>query len=129
MGRRGVASLGKKRNIRSVRRPSVRAMTISTPRVFSPPPSVMSADVLERRHRDAAVVDDAALVSYEAKWQRKLRRLQQAYPARWRVPGLSDEEVRDILTLRLIEAVRARSFEHDELCPGKEWGFLIVQEE
>jgi hypothetical protein len=56
--------------------------------------------------------------------------MQQTFPQRWRVPGLSDEEVRDILTLRLIEAVRQSSL--DELAltrPGREWGLLIAQRE
>ena len=84
----------------------------------------------DRAQRELARSDDAALVRYEAKWQRKLRRLQQTFPERWRVAGLSDEEVRDILTLRLIEAVRQASPEELALArPGREWGLLIVQRE
>jgi hypothetical protein len=49
---------------------------------------------------------DDALVTYLAGWERSLMRLQRAYPARWHVPGLSDEEVRDALTLQLLEVVR-----------------------
>jgi hypothetical protein len=49
---------------------------------------------------------DDALVTYLVGWQSSLARLQRAYPARWHVPGLSDEEVRDELTLALLEAVR-----------------------
>lgn len=44
------------------------------------------------------------LIAYLSAWARSLSRLQRAYPARWRVPGLSEEEVRDALTLRLLEA-------------------------
>jgi hypothetical protein len=84
----------------------------------------------DRAQRDLARLDDFALVQYEAKWQRKLRRLQRRFPERWRVAGLSDEEVRDILTLRLIEAVRQASPEELALArPGREWGLLIVQRE
>jgi hypothetical protein len=91
------------------------------------PTEVEERDVAER---DRAIADDRALVSYQAKWQRKLRGLQQSFPERWRVAGLSDEEVRDSLTLRLIEAVRAASPEELALCrPGKEWGLLIVEQE
>jgi hypothetical protein len=78
--------------------------------------------------RAAAGVDDVALVAYLAKWQRKLRRLQRAFPERWRVPGLSDDEVADRLTLRLIEAVRHPTVAELALRqPGKEWGLLIVR--
>lgn len=51
--------------------------------------------------------NDDALVAYLSTWQRSLVRLQRAYPARWHVPGLSEEEVRDALTLRLLETVRS----------------------
>jgi hypothetical protein len=53
--------------------------------------------------------NDADLVAYLSGWQRSLMRLQRAHPARWHVPGLSEEEVRDALTLRLLEAVRSES--------------------
>jgi len=91
-------------------------------------------DLCDRRTEDdlraAAAIDDQALVAYEARWQRKLGRLQRAFPERWRVPGLSDEEVRDRLTLRLIEAVRGPTPAELELAvPGKEWGLLIVRAE
>lgn len=106
------------------------AMSFPPPFVAKPRPSAALAEHRDRVQRDAARLDDQALVQYEAKWQRKLRRLQQTFPARWRVPGLSDEEVRDMLTLRLIEAVRQASPEELELNrPGREWGLLIVQRE
>lgn len=38
-----------------------------------------------------------------AAWERKIRRLQRAHPERWHVRGWSDEEVRDALTLRVLE--------------------------
>lgn len=94
------------------------------------PPSVraLAAELDERRERDAARTQDRALVAYEAKWQRKLARLQRRFPERWRVVGLSDEEVRDLLTLRLIEAVRdPDGVELALACPGKEWGLLVAQ--
>jgi hypothetical protein len=50
---------------------------------------------------------DDALVTFLAGWQSSLARLQRAYPARWHVAGLSDEEVRDALTLQLLEIVRS----------------------
>jgi hypothetical protein len=49
------------------------------------------------------------LVAFWERWQRSLSRLQRAYPARWHVPGLSDEEVRDALLLRLLEAAREQA--------------------
>ncbi len=92
--------------------------------------SALSRELQERRDRDAAAVDDGALVAYEAKWQRKLRKLQRANPQRWHVSGLSDEEVRDALTLRLIEAVRSGTADELELpLAGKEWGLLLMLRE
>lgn len=37
------------------------------------------------------------------KWDRVIARLQRKQPGRWFVPGLSDEEVRDFLTLAIFE--------------------------
>lgn len=105
-------------------------MSSHAPYIAQPSPSASLAEHSDRAERDAARFDDRVLVRYEAKWQRKLRRLQQTFPARWRVAGLSNEEVRDILTLRLIEAVRQASPEELALArPGREWGLLIVQRE
>jgi hypothetical protein len=90
----------------------------------------LGAEQRDRSERDAALTDDDALVAYEAKWQRRLGKLQRAFPARWRVAGLSDEEVRDLLTLRLLEAVRRADSEALALArPGREWGLLIAQRE
>jgi hypothetical protein len=88
----------------------------------------LAAEAADERARDAAVTDDAALVAYEQKWSRSLARLQRSHPGRWRLPGLSDDELRDELTLRLIEAVRTR---HEERArhqrAGKEWGLLFLE--
>jgi len=74
-------------------------------------------------------VGGSGLVAYEAKWRRKLQRLQRAHPERWRVPGLSAEEVLDLLTLRLIEVVTADGTALPKYRrAGKEWGMLCVQE-
>jgi hypothetical protein len=83
----------------------------------------------DERERDLAEKDDAALVRYLSQWQRKLARLQRRYPERWCMPGLSDEEVRDMLTLRLLEAVRAPDdFTRQLQQPGKEWGLLVLRQ-
>jgi len=88
------------------------------------------AALADERDRAAARADDGALVAYEAKWTRKLRRLQRAHPERWHVPGLSPEEVRDILTLRLIEAVRgAGPSPSIQRTAGKEWGLALAEAE
>jgi hypothetical protein len=93
-----------------------------------PSARALAAELSDRRERDAARTEDRALVDYQAKWNRKLARLQHSFPERWRVPGLSDEEVRDLLTLRLIEAVREPDGAELQLArPGKEWGLLIAQ--
>ncbi len=91
--------------------------------------AALTAELAEERERAAAAGDDDAWVLYEAKWRRKLRRLQHAYPERWRVPGLSEEEVRDILTLRLMEVVRAEQAELSRYRrPGKTWAMLCFQQ-
>jgi hypothetical protein len=79
--------------------------------------------VMTPDERDAAAGSDAALVACEASWQRQLGCLQRAHPRRWGVPGLSPEEVRDALTLRLIEAVRAG----EEGRPGQAWAMAVMQ--
>lgn len=103
-------------------------MTIQQRPQRSPSVHAMALELSDRCERDAARNDDRALVAYEVKWQRKLARLQRSFPARWRVVGLSDEEVRDQLTLGLIEALRDPHGEQLGLeRPGKEWGLLIAQ--
>jgi hypothetical protein len=67
---------------------------------------------------------DDALVTYLAGWQSSLARLQRAYPARWHVPGLSDEEVRDALTLQLLEMVRSQP---QPILPDHTTAFRIVR--
>ena len=103
-------------------------MSSRTIRTRPPSARALEDEQAELRERSLAAHDDAALVAYQAKWQRRLRRLQQTFPERWRVAGLSDEEVRDWLTLRLIEAVRQPTAAQLELSrPGKEWGLLLAR--
>ena len=105
-------------------------MKPTEPSLPVPSAPASSAEQRELGERDAALTDDGALVAYEAKWQRKLAKLQRAFPARWHVAGLSDEEVRDLLTLRLLETVRRADGEELALArPGREWGLLIAQRE
>jgi hypothetical protein len=104
-------------------------MTVSSSeaRVLEGGERTLSREARDVRERDAAVTSDAALVRYEAKWRAALERLFRVHPARWAVPGLSDGEVIDELTLRLIEAVRSNSGElqrHHR--PGREWGLSFL---
>jgi hypothetical protein len=69
------------------------------------PPPDQSVDT-DARERALAATGDVALVRYLEKWGEKLATLQRRYPERWRVPGWSIGEVRDALTLRLVEVVR-----------------------
>jgi len=104
-------------------------MTCRTPTSRPPSARALAAELSELRERDAATTDDAALIAYEAKWRRKLARLQRAFPERWRVAGLSDVEVRDLLTLSLIEALRNPEPRLWHLArPGKEWGLLVARQ-
>lgn len=85
----------------------------------------------EERERQLASRDDAALVRYLARWEQALCRLQRAHPQRWHVPGLSEEEVRDALTLRLFEAVRelaAPPGDEPAAAPAaRPWGLGVMQ--
>ena len=90
------------------------------------PARALRAELEDDRARDAAASDDAALVAYEAKWRGRLERLQRVHRGRWRVPGLSEEEVRDQLTLGLIEAVRVLP-EGEPGRAGKEWGLVVLR--
>jgi hypothetical protein len=42
-------------------------------------------------------------IELHAAWNAKIRRMQRARPERWHVRGWSDDEVRDELTLRVLE--------------------------
>lgn len=102
-------------------------MVETTPRDAA---TARAAAAEDARERDRAVTDDEALVAYERKWTARIARLQRAHPARWHVPGFSDDELRDELGLRLIDAVRtspeARA-RHAE--PDREWGLSFVVEQ
>ena len=43
------------------------------------------------------------MLELQNAWDAKIRRFQRAHPERWHVRGWSDEEVRDALTLRVLE--------------------------
>ncbi|HVY29492.1 MAG TPA: hypothetical protein VHB79_23195 [Polyangiaceae bacterium] len=84
-------------------------------------------EAADRRERELSRSSDVALVAYEAKWRARLARLQRRYPARWHVPGLSNEEVLDLLCLHLIEVLRSGESEPFALeSPGRPWGLLIA---
>jgi hypothetical protein len=90
----------------------------------------LAAEAADERERERAAVDDGALVAYEGKWAARLRRLQRAYPRRWHIPGLSNDELRGVLTLRLIDAVRSAGpvlLRHRRA--GKEWGLTFLAHE
>ncbi len=90
--------------------------------------TALRAEFADERERDLAMVDESRLVSYQGKWEKKLSKLQRAHPQRWRVRGLSDEEARDLLTLRLIEAVRTEAETHQRYSrPGREWALGLFQ--
>lgn len=92
----------------------------------SSPSTALDPELADARERDRARQSDRALVAYLAKWERRLARLQKAHPERWRVPGLSEEEVRDALTLGLMEAIRAGAEAPVHARPGREWGLAVV---
>lgn len=90
----------------------------------------LAAELNDEHERAAAREGDSALVAYSEKWLRRLAKLQRRYGDRWRVAGLSDNEVRDELTLRLIEAVRGQagpSARHERA--GREWSLVFLAAE
>lgn len=106
-------------------------MTVQTPSLSAPSARALAASLADRQERDAALVDDRALVAYEAKWKKALARLQRSHPSRWHVPGLSDDEVRDLLTLRLVEALRradVAELNHEQR-PERPWGLSLMLRE
>jgi len=91
--------------------------------------SALALELSDERQRDEARDNDTALVRYEAAWHRRLCRLQRSHPERWHVAGLSDEEVRDALTLYLLECVRSEPLNDAQYCrPAKPWGLLVLQD-
>jgi hypothetical protein len=90
----------------------------------------LSAELEDEQERDAALAGDRALVAYERKWAKRLVGLQRVHPRRWCLPGLSDAELRDELTLRLIDGLRGP---REELAryerAGKEWGLVLLSSE
>lgn len=68
---------------------------------------------------------DGALVRFLDDSGRMLRRLQAAHPARWRVRGVSEEEVRDTLLLRLLEAAVA----DPSVIERRDVAFALIQTE
>ncbi|HTV18581.1 MAG TPA: hypothetical protein VMG12_07925 [Polyangiaceae bacterium] len=88
----------------------------------------LHAELCDERARDGARQNSAELVRYQAGWDARLARLQRAHPGRWRVPGLSDDEVRDAITLRLIELlVAGPGPELPPGRPGQPWALCVAQ--
>ena len=89
--------------------------------------SALASERDDEHERDRALSDDRALVRYEGKWAKRLDRLFRAHPERWHLAGISDEELRDELTLRLIDTLRSKPSEvsrHERA--GKEWGLCFL---
>jgi hypothetical protein len=84
------------------------------------------AEASEERERERAAGGERALVEYLRKWERSIERLQRAHPERWRVAGLSVDEVRDALTLHLLEVVRDRAL-WPAAQAGKPWPLVVVR--
>jgi hypothetical protein len=90
--------------------------------------AALAAELADEREREAAVTDDLELLRYQHKWERKLACLQRAQPQHWAVGGLSPEETRDALTLRLLELLRSDlgAREHYDRA-GKAWGLSVAE--
>lgn len=77
-------------------------------------------------HSPQSAARDAAMVEWLARWERVLVSCQRARPARWRVRGLSDGEVRDALTLALLEARRAEPARVAHAADDERWAFDVI---
>jgi len=92
--------------------------------------AALSAEYADDSKRVHARGDSAALVRYVDQWTRKIAYRQRAHAARWAVPGLSPDEVRDALSLRLWEVLAADTATELGYCSaGREWGLRVLVQE
>ena len=92
--------------------------------------AALSAEHADDSKRVRARGDSAALVRYVDQWTRKIAYRQRAHAARWAVPGLSPDEVRDALGLRLWEVLAADAATELGYCrAGREWGLRVLVQE
>lgn len=56
--------------------------------------------------RDTAQRDQQALVRYWQFWEERIQQFQTAYPKTWRVPAMTQEEVRDKLLVQLLDKLK-----------------------
>ncbi|HEY6728798.1 MAG TPA: hypothetical protein VI197_32525 [Polyangiaceae bacterium] len=90
----------------------------------------LRAEFADDAERALARSDAAALARYVEQWTRKIAYRQRAHAARWWVAGLSSEEVRDALSLRLWEVTAAGSEAELAYCRvGREWGLQVLLSE
>jgi hypothetical protein len=89
--------------------------------------AALAAEWADDEARALAGSSGPALARYQQKWDRTFARLQRAHPQRWRVAGLSDDEVRDALTLRLIELIVAPPVDAPQGRPGKASSLCVAE--
>jgi hypothetical protein len=89
--------------------------------------AALGAERADDEARARAGSSGPALARYQQKWDRAFARLQRAHPQRWRVAGLSDDEVRDALTLRLIELIVAPPLDIPPGRPGKAFSLCVAE--
>lgn len=86
----------------------------------------LTAEKRDELARDRARSNDHYLCDYQAYWERRIERLTRRYPERFFTPGLPFEELRDSLTLALLDAIRHPDGDDAYTLPGKEWGLLVI---
>ena len=92
--------------------------------------AALTAEYAEDSERELARQDSAALARYVTRWTRKIAYRQRVHAARWSVPGLSPEEVRDALSLRLWELLSGdRAGERAYCRAGRVWGLEVAVQE
>ena len=92
--------------------------------------AALSAEYNDDSERELARRNGATLAEYVSRWTRKIAYRQRVHAARWLVPGLSPEEVRDALSLRLWELLSGDRLSERAYCrAGRVWGLEVAARE
>lgn len=92
--------------------------------------AALRAEYTDDSERELARQNGSTLAEYVSCWTRKLAYRQRVHAARWSVPALSPEEVRDALSLRLWELLSGDRLSERAYCrAGRAWGLEVAARE
>jgi len=99
------------------------------------PRSKLEREYLDQCDRERAINDETRtqrhLAAYLENWQKRLAKLQRVFPSLrrdgWRVPGKTEEEVRDLLIVELLWAIRNPYIFKLYERPGEEASFRYLR--